>query len=145
MISIDNYAPVKCIKNIAIRADIALVWETLTEIDKWKEWQTDISNSTLNGELKPEVTFDWKIGGTKIHSTLHTVKPNNYLGWTGKTMGIYAIHNWILWVEDGKTIVQAEESMEGFLASLFKNIFNKNIEIGMEKWLELLKKKCESL
>ena len=143
MISIDNYAPVKCIKNIAIRADIALVWETLTEIDKWKEWQTDISNPNLNGELKPNSTFDWTSGGAKIHSTLHTVEPGKQIGWTGKTFGMFAIHNWTITEKNGQTEVHVEESLEGFFAKLLKNWFNKSLEKGMQKWLDVLKQECE--
>ena len=33
--------------------------------------------------------------------------------------------------------------MEGFLAKLFKNAFNKNLEKGMQNWLDMLKKECE--
>ena len=97
----------------------------------------------LNGVLKPETTFDWKTGGAKIHSTLHTVEPFKNLGWTGKAMGAFAIHNWILNEINGQTQVTVEESMEGFLVRLFKKSFQKSLENGMQKWLELLKRECE--
>jgi uncharacterized protein YndB with AHSA1/START domain len=141
--TINEKAPVKCSKTIAINADCKTVWAVLTSIDNWESWQTDIRKSKLNGDLQPESTFDWKTGGAKIHSTLHTVIPHSQFGWTGKTFGIFAIHNWTLTEKDGKTIVLVEESMEGFLAGLFKKTFNKNLEIGMQKWLDLLKKECE--
>jgi hypothetical protein len=60
-----------------------------------------------------------------------------------KTFGIFAIHNWTLTEKGGRTTVQVEESMEGLLAGFLKNTFNKNLEKGMQKWLELLKKTCE--
>ena len=94
MRSINNNAPVKCRKKISIKANSNVVWTALTNIDDWKQWQTDISSSKINGNLEAQTTFDWKSGGAKIHSTLHTVKPNTQLGWTGKAMGILAIHNW---------------------------------------------------
>jgi uncharacterized protein YndB with AHSA1/START domain len=143
MTSINNNAPVKCSKTITINADSKKVWSVLTNIDNWATWQTDISKPKLNGELKPETTFDWKTGGAKIHSTLHTVNPNSQFGWTGKTFGMFAIHNWTLTETNGKTIVEVNESMQGFLAELFKKSFNKNLETGMQKWLDLLKKECE--
>jgi len=74
----------------------------------------------LNGELKPNSTFDWKSGGAKIHSTLHTVKPCIELGWTGKTFGMFAIHNLNITEKDGKTEVNVEESLEGLFAKLLK-------------------------
>lgn len=97
----------------------------------------------MNGELKPETTFDWKTGGAKIHSILHTVNPYNQFGWTGRSFGMFAIHNWTLTEQVGNTTVQVDESMEGFLAGLFKKSFNKNLEKGMQNWLEFLKHESE--
>ena len=115
----------------------------MTNIDQWANWQTDISKPKLNGQLKPNTTFVWKTGGAKIYSTLHTVDPFSHFGWTGKTFGMFAIHNWTLTEVNGQTHVSVDESMEGFLAGLFKKSFNKNLERGMQHWLELLKKECE--
>jgi len=144
MKSINNNAPVKCSKTITINARSKRVWEVLTNINNWANWQTDISISKLQGELKQGTTFVWKTGGVKINSTLHTVNPYKQFGWTGKTFGMFAIHNWALTENDGKTIVTVEESMEGFFAILLKKPFNKNLEKGMQRWLALLKTACES-
>ena len=143
MKSINTTAPVKCSKKITINTDSKKVWKVLTNIDKWSTWQTDISKSKLNGELKSGTTFDWKTNGLKIHSTLHTVEPISQFGWTGKTFGMFAIHNWTLTEKNNKTTVEVNESMEGLLAWLFKKSFNKNLENGMQRWLELLKRECE--
>ncbi len=115
----------------------------MTNINNWANWQTDISKPQLNGDLKPETTFDWKTGGAKIHSTLHTVEPFKNFGWTGKTFGMFAIHNWTLTETKGETKVSVHESMEGFFAKLLKKSFNKNLEKGMQNWLDLLKRECE--
>jgi hypothetical protein len=143
MKSINNNAPVICSKSITISAEGEKVWDILTNIDKWASWQTDISQPILNGDLLPNTTFDWKTGGAKIHSTIHTVEPLSYFGWTGKTFGMFAIHNWALREVNGQTEVSVDESMEGFLTNLFKKSFNKNLEKGMQNWLELLKIECE--
>lgn len=143
MKSINNNAPVKCSKTITIQAAVEKVWSIMTNINNWATWQTDISKPKLNGPLKPETTFDWKTGGANIHSTLHTVEPFKRFGWTGKTFGMYAIHNWTISESNGITTVAVDESMEGFLAGLFKKSFNKNLEKGMQTWLDLLKRECE--
>ncbi|MFP5041751.1 SRPBCC family protein [Parasediminibacterium sp. JCM 36343] len=143
MKSINNNAPVKCSKTITINASSEKVWSVITNINNWASWQTDIRNPKLNGELKPNATFVWKTGGSKVHSTLHTVEPYKNFGWTGKTYGMYAIHNWSFIETNGQTKVSVSESMEGFLARLLKKSFNKNLEKGMQHWLELLKTKCE--
>lgn len=143
MRSINNHAPVKCRKEITINADREKVWAVLTHIDHWADWQTDINKAKLNGDLIPGATFNWKTGGAKIHSTLHTVEPFKDFGWTGKTFGMFAIHNWTISETNGKTKVTVNESMEGFLANFFKRSFNKNLEKGMQNWLDLLKQACE--
>lgn len=136
-------APVKCSKSIVVHAEPAAVWKVLTHIDQWAAWQTDISKPVLNGPLTPGTTFDWKTGGAGIHSTLHTVELNKSLGWTGKTFGMYAVHNWTLTAVPGGTQVEVDETMDGLLAGLFKSSFNKNLARDMQHWLELLKTKAE--
>ncbi len=143
MKSINNNAPVKCSKTITINASSEKVWATMTNIDNWATWQTEISNPKLEGELMPNTTFVWKTGGAKINSTLHTVEPNKQFGWTGKTFGIFAIHNWTITDLIGQTRVSVDESMEGFLAGLLRKSFNKNLEKAMQNWLDLLKQECE--
>jgi uncharacterized protein YndB with AHSA1/START domain len=144
MQSINNNAPVKCSRSITINADAKKVWKVLTDINNWPAWQKDITLSEMTEDLKSGNTFTWKSGGIRIRSKLHTVVHQKQFGWTGKTMGIFAIHNWSLFHKDGKTTVYAEESMEGFLAGLFRKSLNQNLEAGMQKWLDHLKQKCES-
>ena len=143
MQNINNNAPVKCSKSITIDASAVKVWTVLTNINNWSSWQTDITKPTLNGELKPGSTFAWNSSGAKIHSTLHTVEPFQNIGWTGKTFGMLAIHNWALTEIKEQTKVSVDESMEGFLAKLFRKTFNNTLQKGMQRWLEFLKKECE--
>lgn len=143
MKSNNHHAPVKCSNTITINANSDRVWEVMTNINNWAAWQTEISEAILNGALQPNASFVWKTGGVKIKSILHTVVPNKQFGWTGKTFGIFAIHNWELVEKNGQTIVSVEESMEGFLVSLLKRSFNRNLEKGMLHWLNALKSTCE--
>ena len=143
MIKTNDKAPVKCRKSIRINAGNKKVWSVLTEINDWPRWQKDIISSKLNGELKNGASFDWKSGGVKIHSTVHTVEPFQGLGWTGNAPGTFAIHNWTMTEKDGNTEVVVDESLEGFFPRLFKSSFSRNLEKGMQSWLESLKKECE--
>lgn len=142
MQNINHKAPVSCTKSIVISSPASEVWKVLTDINRWPEWQREISKATVNGPLESGTTFDWKTGGMAIHSTLHTVQPFTHFGWTGKVMGIYAIHNFTLKPQEDKTLVLVEESMEGFLARLLKSSFNKLLEKGMINWLDALKNEC---
>jgi len=143
MKSINKEAPVKCSKTLTINASSEKVWAVLTDINNWTAWQKDISKSILHGDLKPESKFEWKSGGVKIYSTLHTVEPFKYFGWTGMSLGIFAIHNWTMEETNGQTNVSVEESMEGFIAGLLRKSFNNQLEKGMQSWLHYLKLKCE--
>jgi hypothetical protein len=143
MKAINKQAPVQSSQSILINASVETVWNCLTDINNWAKWQTDISRPILSGEIIPNSNFQWTTGGVRIHSVLHTVEPNRFLGWTGKTFGLYAIHNWTLTTENGQTRVAVDESMEGLLTKLFKTSFQKNLEKGMQKWLQLLKKESE--
>lgn len=141
--AINHSAPVVCKKRIFIQAPVNKVWSMLTDIDHWADWQKDITKSKLHVTLQPGSTFDWKSNGVTIHSTIKIVEINHEIGWTGKSMGLYAIHNWMLRESNGQTEVIVEESMQGLLASLFSNMFNKNLERGLTNWLDFLKKECE--
>jgi len=144
MISINEKAPVKCSMTITINASSEIVWHVLTDINNWSTWQTDINRSQLNGEMVQGTTFNWKTGGTKIHSTLQTIEPFKHFGWKGRALGVFAIHTWALTDIDGQTTVLVEESMEGFLAGMFKGSFSERLNKGIRNWLLLLRKECEN-
>jgi hypothetical protein len=143
MKSINQDAPVLCRKKIIINANTVDVWKILTDINRWNTWQADIKKPVLKGEVVAGSTFEWISGGLKIRSTIHTAQPYSVFGWTGKTLGLYAIHNWKITELNKQSEVAVEESMEGLLAGFFKKLFNKSLEKGMVRWLDMLKKECE--
>lgn len=145
MTPINDKALVKCSKSILIDVRPEKVWHVLTDINSWPAWQAEITQAKINGALQPGTSFDWTTGGTKIRSLLHTVDPHQSFGWTGQVMGIFAIHNWRISEEDGKTKVLVEESMEGLLAWVFSRYFNKSLAKGMMAWLLALKNTSEHL
>lgn len=140
---INSDAPVKCSKCIEINAPIEKVWSIMADIDNWSKWQPTISRPSLSGQLKMGSRFTWKTGGAGITSTLQTVNHPTHLSWTGKTYGMFAIHNWTFERIPYGTLVSVDESMEGLLAFLFKKAFNRNLEKDMANWLSCLKKEAE--
>lgn len=144
MQEVKTSAPIYCQKSILINAKPEKVWSVLIDIENWPQWLSMVSEAKLSGPLQENTTFDWKASGMKIHSKLHTVQPNAAIGWTGKVLGIHAIHNWTFQQKNECTEVVVSESMEGFLAKLFKKMMNKSIEKDMILSLELLKKACEN-
>ena len=136
-------APVTFMRSIEINASPEKVWDVLTGINEWSNWQTDIKKAFIKGSLTIGATFDWVSGGAKIHSTIHTVQPFEAIGWTGKGIGIFAIHNWMMQERDGVVTVHVHESMEGFLPNILKGYLNKSLERSVGRWMEFLKEECE--
>jgi hypothetical protein len=143
MKTINEQAPIICRKKIEIMAKPERIWKILTDIDHWPKWHSDISFAKMHGPLQPDVSFTWSFGGMKIKSILHTVSPYYNIGWTGKALGLRAIHNWNIKAVDGATEVNVSESMEGIVARLFRKRLQPMLDQGMEHWLQMLKKECE--
>jgi Protein of unknown function (DUF2568)/Polyketide cyclase / dehydrase and lipid transport len=88
----DHTAPVYGTGEIEVAADPETVWGVLADIGSWPTWNPDITEATLQGPLRPGTTFSWKSGPGTITSELQVVDQPTELTWTGKTMGIPAIH-----------------------------------------------------
>jgi hypothetical protein len=136
-------APVFGTSEITIDAPASVVWEVMSRIDEWPRWNKDITEASLEGELKPGSVFRWKSGPGRIVSTLQTVDPPKQISWSGKTMGVTAIHVWRLQPRDGRTIVTTEESWEGITARLLHKWSQKTVDRAMRAGLVYLKAEAE--
>lgn len=143
-ISINKNAPVKSTGAIEINAPIDKVWQILTAINDWPSWQSEVTESNLKGDIKEGTIFKWKAGGLSFTSQIHTVEPKTKFGWTGKTIGASAVHNWFFSFENGNTIIKVEESLQGVFPNLFKNYFQKNLDKGVQLNLKELKSASET-
>jgi uncharacterized membrane protein len=142
-IPINENAPVKSKGQIEIEAPIDSVWETLTDIKNWTNWQKDVTRTVVQGEIKQGTQFDWKAGGLSFKSKIHTSNPKSQFGWTGTTIGASAIHNWFFEAKGNITVVRVEESLQGVFPGLFTSYFKKNLDSGVIKNLKELKSASE--
>jgi hypothetical protein len=138
-ISITKNAPVKSFGKIEIKAPVAKVWQILTSINDWPSWQSEVTESNLKESLKEGASFKWKAGGLTFFSVIHTCQPMNEFGWTGKTLGASAVHNWYFTMENENAIIKVEESLQGIFPKIFKNYFQKQLDKGIQLNLEDLK------
>jgi uncharacterized protein YndB with AHSA1/START domain len=141
--TINQDAPVVQSKEVLINAAPGEVWNVLTDIEEWSNWNTRIKKTTLREKLKTGARFTWKTNGNQIKSQIHTYDHNTTLGWTGKTFGAKAIHKWTLIPINRGTKVIVEESMEGWIISLMKKKMNTILENDIAYWLDQLKIECE--
>ena len=143
-IPINENASVKSKNQIEIDAPLATVWDVLTDINNWANWQKAVSETIVDGEIKEGTRFNWKAGGLSFKSRIHTVNSMSMFGWTGTTFVASAIHNWTFKEKDNKTIVKVEESLQGVFPRLFRGYFQKNLDAGVRTNLEELKTASES-
>lgn len=141
-ININGNAPVIAGSEIVINAPLEVVINKLADIDNWVNWRKAITKSQLLGTLEENAKFEWSADGLNYKSIIHTYKKDAF-GWTGKTIGAYAVHNWYFTEINGQTTVKVEESLEGFIIRLMKKSMQNNLEKMIIKDLEELKEECE--
>ncbi len=141
--NIDDSAPLKARKEIVIGAPFETVWALLTDIERWPQWQPDVSSARLEGELAVGAVFRWKAKGLGIASKVQALEQGRCIGWTGNSVGMRAVHIWTLEPQGEGVRVATEESLSGWLAQIMK-IFDPNfLEKSLESSLQVLKARAE--
>lgn len=140
---VNEKAPVLARGSILIHAPLEVVWSTLTDIEAWPKWQKAVTAAQLAGSPEEGATFRWKAGGLRFVSRIHTALPMALFGWTGRTIGASAIHNWRFEPTVEGTRVQVEESLQGFFPTVLKRSFQRQLEQGIVTSLQELKEAAE--
>ncbi len=143
MVEINRNAPATATAETVIDASLDTVWSIQSNINDWSRWNPDVSRVDLRGPLAPGTEFRWKAGGLSITSVLREVEPKRRLAWTGKTMGIHAIHVWQFEAREGGVLVRTEESFDGFIVRLFARSMRRMLAASLEKGVNALKMECE--
>jgi len=143
-LDIDRKAPATASAEVVILAPLSVVWSILTKIDDWNRWNPDVSRVELRGPLTPGTEFHWKVrSGASIVSTLQEVEPERRVAWTGRMLGIRAVHVWTFEEQDGGVLVRSEESFDGFIVRLFAGSMRRTLASSLEKGVRALKAECE--
>jgi hypothetical protein len=129
---INEAAPVIASGEVRVAADANTIWEMMTSIDRRPEWNEDVASATLHGRLAPGSKFIWRAGKLTITSTISQVDGPRILAWTGRTMGIKAIHIWQIVELDKETLVKTEESWEGVLPRMLPNLMQKMLKRSID-------------
>src|SRR5919106_5149605 len=136
-------APVYSHGQIEIAASPEAVWNLMADIESWPNWNSDVKEVTLQGEIVEGTPFRWKAGPGTITSVLRIVDRPNALGWTGRTFGIDAIHVWRFVPLGEQNIASMEEAFDGLVARLFRSRLQKQLDATTEAGLETLKATAE--
>jgi hypothetical protein len=136
-------APVRSKREVQSAAPPDVVWDVLTQFDRWPEWNPDVKSMSIEGPVAPGTEFRWKAGPGTIVSTLEQVDPPRYIRWRGRTLSIEALHEWRLESLNGGTRVETDESFSGLLARLLRGSLQKTLDRSLETGLEQLKRESE--
>jgi hypothetical protein len=98
---------------------------------------------SVRGPVAPGSVFRWKAGPGTIESTIQRVERPRLIAWTGKTLGIKAIHFWHLDPRNGGTFLRTEESYEGLVTRLFRRPIQKTLDRALADGLRYLKAEVE--
>lgn len=140
---INRNAPAVAASEIEIAAAPEMVWEVLTEIESWPSWNPDVKSASLEGDLREGTVFRWKAGPGTITSTIRQVERPRLIGWTGKTLGIGAIHVWRFEPRDSGTFVRMEESWDGLVVRILPGPMRKSLQKAVDGGLVHLKDEAE--
>lgn len=143
-IEVNKVAPAVGLAETFIKAPIETVWGILTNFESWPSWNKSVSKIQLNGPVKVGTSFVWVAGGSKIFSRLEEVDALKRLAWSGKTLGIRAVHVWKFEKKDEGTHVHTEESFDGFIVRLFPGLMKKMLAKALDQGVTALKTEAES-
>ena len=140
---IDRGAPVLGSSETEVDAAPELVWDVLTEIERWPAWNPDVRSVSMAGDLAEGSQFHWKAGPGTIRSTLERVERPGLISWSGRTFGIDARHVYVLEARNGKTFVRTEETYDGLVARLLRGRLQRTLDQALESGLRHLKAEAE--
>jgi len=142
-LDINRGAPATAAGEKLIHADPETVFSVISAIDEWPLWNPDVKSAVLEGPVERGTVFRWKAGASSLRSELEVVDPPDEIAWTGRTMGITAIHIFRFEARDGGTLATSEESWDGLLPRLLKGWSSRTLQKGIEDVLSHLKAESE--
>ena len=136
-------APISSAVEALIAAPIERVWAVLTAVEEWPSWNPDVKSAALDGPLAEGSTFRWKAGPGTITSQIEHLDPPRLVVWTGRTLGIRAVHVWRLAATNGQTLVRSEESYDGLVARLLRGRLQKTLDTALADGVTHLQAEAE--
>lgn len=142
-VSISDSAPAKASSSGFINAAPEVVWSVLVDLDRWPQWNDNVAQVIVEGPIAPATQFRWKSGGVAITSRLIEVTPVTRITWTGRVMGISAIHIWELESHLDGTRIKTEESFDGIIPQILPGLMRRMIQKTLDVFVQSLKTECE--
>lgn len=119
---IDNDAGSIAFDYIDINADAKTVWDVLYDMAAWPRFNSLINAVALPGGVKVGASGVLKIKGFPINITFAVVNPGHQLTWTGRSLWIKAIDQFLIEPTGQATVrLHLNESFSGVFAPLISS------------------------
>ena len=141
---IDSTAPVIARHGVDIAAPVEAVWLLHTDVNRWPEWQTDITAAHAEGAFVPGAAFTWTSYGFTVTSTIYEVKERSRVLWGGTADGISGVHEWTFQETPTGVRVQTNESFAGEPVKADASAMQALLDGSLSSWLGHLKAAAES-
>jgi uncharacterized protein YndB with AHSA1/START domain len=128
---------------IEVAAPPEVVWEVLSDFEAWPSWNPGIRWASIEGPVAEGTRFRWRAGPSTITSTLERIERLQKIAWSGRTLGIRAVHVWEMKRRDGGTLVRSEESWAGLLPTLLRGRMGRTLKASLDEGLQHLKVEAE--
>jgi hypothetical protein len=102
-----------------------------------------VRSVSMRGTVARGSEFRWKAGPGTITSTFEQVEAPRRVVWSGRTLGLKAMHVYALEARAATTLVRTEESYDGLVARLFRARLQKTLDGALESGLLHLKAEAE--
>lgn len=136
---IDEQADLTDRQSIVINAPIEEVWSYVYNVEKWSDWNKNITGVSLKEDASQ---FSWRYDGRKFNSTIMKNDKPSSLAWIGSSGWIQSIYAWSMDPTDtNQTVVSVEECYKGFLLFLFMG--HRKVHSNLLSWLSQLKQAAE--
>ena len=141
---IDTTAPVVAHHSVDIAAPLENAWRLHTDVNRWPEWQTDITAAHADGAFVPGASFTWTSYGFTVTSTIYEVNEGARVLWGGTADGITGVHEWVFRETPTGVRVETNESFAGEPVLADRDAMQSMLDTSLSSWLEHLKVAAES-
>lgn len=139
----DRHAPVFAEGRIDIASTAERLWDLIADVAAWPRWNADVQDVVVEGPIAEGTVFRWKGGSTRIVSTLRVVDRPREIAWTGRTLGIRAIHSWRFEPGPMGAVASMQESFAGGPTRLMRGLLQRQLDAATEHGLRSLKIEAE--
>ncbi len=141
---VDGDARVVARAETEVLAPPELVFALIADVASWPRWNADVRAASIDGPFERGTRFRWRAGPATITSTLEHVERPRRIVWTGRSLGIRAIHAYDLIPRGERTLVVTKESWSGALVGLFPTRLRRALESSLYAGLRHLEQEAES-